>query len=99
MERERTLPFTGSLPKILQQSRLGQAEVMSQEWVSGVRGRNQNPSHRLLPPRMCVSRKLDSKGRQDLNSGTLIQETGISSNSLTGCITLPITHCYNSMCG
>lgn len=54
MEVEEDTPSTGSLPKSVQKSGLGQSEVRSQEHlrVSHVGGRNPSTVAVLMPPRM-----------------------------------------------
>lgn len=62
--RERYLPSVGLLPKCLQQQWLGQAEMKSQEFHSGLPWGSQEPKyvdHHLLPPMVCISRNARSQ--------------------------------------
>lgn len=84
--RQRHLQSTGSLPKCLQQTSLGQDQVRSWELNLGLPGGWHGPmycSHHLLSPKGCISRKPGS------NPGALLWDTGVSNSILTGA---PNTH-------
>lgn len=61
-DRGRDLPFTGSLPRRLQQPRLDQAEARNLEHIPGVpSGWQEAKCLSCLPARVPMSRKLDQK--------------------------------------
>lgn len=50
-----------------------------------IQQRSRYLSHHVLPPKVCISRKLDQKQNVDLNPGTLIRSTDIPSGHFHHC--------------